>query len=125
MATEYTLKRADGQAFGTFAEVEARIRQLFPAVEFWWSRSGAEKIRMARERGVEMPEELRRLVEKLPPLREGVAESPDYHVTFGLGPAEPVTCLCVVPRGMAEEMDRGLAALEADAGAQLKVATDD
>ena len=125
MATEYTLKRADGQPFGTFAEVEARIRKLFPAVEFWWTRSGAEKIRIARERGVEMPAELRALVEKLPPLREGVAESPDYHVTFGLGATEPVTCLCIVPRGMSEEMGQGLAALEADAGAELKVATDD
>jgi hypothetical protein len=60
-------------------------------------------------------------METLPSLREGVAAAPDYHVTFGLGHEEPVLCLYVTPRGRAPELDRGLAALEAEAGAEFQV----
>src|SRR5262245_12625753 len=121
MATEYTLRQADGHPFGTFDQVQAMIRRLFPNVEFGWTTSGPEKLRMARERGIELPPPIRQALETLPSLLEGVAEGDDYHVTFGLGHQEPVPCLYVTPRGLAPEVDRGLAALEAEAGAQFKV----
>jgi hypothetical protein len=121
MATEYTLRRADGQPFGSFAQVQALIRQWFPSVEFFWTTSGPEKIRLAEERGVKLPPHIRAWMETLPSLLEGVAESSEFHVTFGLGLDEPVACLYVTPRGMAPELDRGLAALEAVAGEEFKV----
>jgi hypothetical protein len=121
MATEYTLRRVDGQPFGSFAQVQALIRRLFPAVEFFWTTSGAEKIRQAEERGIELPPHIRQWMEALPSLLEGVAEGDDFHVTFGLGHAEPVSCLYMTPCGLAPELDRGLAALEAEAGAEFKV----
>ena len=121
MATEYTLRRADGRPFGTFEQVQALIRQLFPSVEFFWTTSRPEKLRQAEERGVELPPQIRRCLEALPSLLEGVAEGPEFHVTFGLGQEEPVSCLYVTPRGLAPELERGLAALEAAAGAAFKV----
>ncbi len=125
MATEYSLRRADGRPFGTFDEVQALIRRAFPDVEFGWTTSGLEKLRLAKERGIELPPQLRQALESLPSLLEGVAESEEYHVTFGLGHEEPVTCLYVTPRGMAPELDRGLAALEAVAGAEFKGSGDE
>jgi hypothetical protein len=125
MATEYTLGRADGRPFGSFEQVQALIRQFFPPVEFFWTTSGREKVRQADERGVELPPHIRQWMETLPSLLEGVAEATEFHVTFGLGQEEPVACLYVTPRGMGPELDRGLAALEAEAGAEFKVAGTD
>jgi hypothetical protein len=121
MATEYTLRRADGQPFGSFEQVQARIRQLFPSVAFRWTTSGPEKIAIAVARGITLPPEIMEYLPSLPSLLEGVAEGDEFHVTFGLGHQEPVPCLYVTPRGDAPELDRGLAALEADAGAEFKV----
>jgi hypothetical protein len=121
MATEYTLRRADGRPFGSFEQVQALIRRQFPSVEFFWTASGPEKVRLAEERGVELPPHIRRWMETLPSLLEGVAEGDGFHVTFGLGAEEPVPCLYATPRGLAPELDRGLSALEAAAGAVFKV----
>jgi hypothetical protein len=121
MATEYTLRRADGQPFGSFEQVQARIRELFPTVEFFWTASGPEKIAQAAERGITFPPAILAYLPDLPSLLEGVAEREEYHVTFGLGHEEPVRCLYVTPRGDGPELDRGLAALEADAGAVFQV----
>ena len=60
-------------------------------------------------------------METLPSLLEGVAEGDEFCVTFGLGTEEPVSCLYVTPHGLAPELDRGLAALEAEAGVEFKV----
>lgn len=121
MATEYTLRRADGQPFGSFEQVQARIRRLFPSVEFAWTTSGPEKIALAAERGITFPPALLAVLPDLPSLLEGVAAGDGFHLTFGLGHQEPVPCLYVTPRGTSPELDRGLAALEADAGAEFKV----
>jgi hypothetical protein len=121
MATEYTLQRADGRPFGSFAEVQALIGRLFPMVEFFWTTSGPEKVRQAEANGVNLPPHIRAWMETLPSLLEGVAEGDGFHVSFGLGFKEPVACLYCTPRGDAPELERGLAALEAEAGAALKV----
>ncbi len=121
MATEYTLRRADGQPFGSFEQVQSRIRELFPTVQFYWTTSGPETIALAAERGITFPPEILAYLPDLPSLLEGVAEGDEYHVTFGLGHQEPVSCLYVTPLGDAPELERGLAALEADAGAAFKV----
>ncbi|MBA4064245.1 MAG: hypothetical protein C0501_11125 [Isosphaera sp.] len=124
MATECTLRRADGRPFGSFAEVQALIHRLFPAVVFGWTTSGPDKLRIAKERGVEFPPVIRESLETLPSLLEGVAEGDGYHVTFGLGHEEPVACLYVTPRGNAPELGRGLTGLEAAAGARLELSGD-
>jgi hypothetical protein len=121
MATEYTLRRADGQPFGSFAQVQALIRRLFPAVEFFWTTSGLEKIRQAEERGVELAPHIRQWMATLPSLLEGVAKGDEFHVTFGLGYEEPVSCLDVTLHGLVPELERGLAALAVEAGAEFKV----
>lgn len=121
MATEYTLERRDGRPFGRFHEVQALLRRAFPNVQFFWTTSGSEKMKLARQRGVDLPPAVREVLEQLPALLEGVAAGDEYHVTFGLGHEEPVTCLYVTPRGLADELGRGLAALEAAAGARLQV----
>lgn len=121
MATEFTLQRKDGKPFGSFEQVQARIRQLFPSVEFHWTTSGQEKIALAAKREISFPPALKTVLADLPSLLDGVAEGDGFHVTFGLGHQEPVPCLYVTPRGIAPELERCLAALEADAGGPFKV----
>jgi hypothetical protein len=121
VATEFTLRRADGQPFGSFELVQALIRRVFPSVEFFWTTSGAEKIEMARHNGVEMPPQILEAIKDLPSLLEGVAQGEGYHVSFGLGHEEPVTFLCIEPRGSGPELDAGLESLEAEAGLALRV----
>src|SRR5262245_33490201 len=111
MATEYTLRRADGQPFGNFDTVQALIRQHFPDVKFGWTTSGPEKLRIAKERGIAFPPALLESLKTLPSLLEGVSETETHHVLFGLGHEEPVQCLYVTPRRISPELERGLAAL--------------
>jgi hypothetical protein len=125
LATEYTLRRADGQPLGTFAQVQAVLCRLFPGIDFGWTTSGPEKVRLAAERGVELPEAIRRWMETLPSLLEGVVEGDDFRVEFGLGDREPVPCLFVEPRGLSPELDRLLTALEAEYGGELVVSGSD
>src|SRR5438270_13811735 len=115
MATEFTLRRADGQPFGSFEQAQALIRRHFPAIEFFWTTSGPEKVRQAEANGVELPPHIRQWMETLPSLLEGVAEGDGYLVSFGLGNEEAVPCLYVEPHGEAPELERGLAAREAEA----------
>lgn len=72
MATEYTLRRADGQPFGSFEQVQARLRLLFPAIQFRRTLSGPDKIALAAERGITFPPELLAVLPGLPSLQEGV-----------------------------------------------------
>jgi len=125
MATEYTLRRADGKPFGTFKQVRALVRQLFPDVQFTWTTSGPEKLKLAKQRGIKFPPELKKVLKTLPSLLEGVVEGEGYHLTIGLGHQEPVPCLYVTPRGDSPELDSGLTALESKAGAEFKVAGDE
>jgi hypothetical protein len=125
MATELTLRRADGQPFGSFERVQACLRELFPAIEFYWTPSGPEYLALAAERGIEYPPVMLTTLPNLPSLLEGVAEGDGWHVTFGLGHQEPVSCLYVTPRGLAPELDRGLSALEEEAKARFKVSGDE
>lgn len=121
MATEWTLRRSDGNPFGSFEQVKALIRQLFPSVEFFWTTSGPEKIALAASQGITLPPEIMAYLPDLPSLLEGVAEGEGFDITFGLGHIEPVSCLYVTPRGVSPELERGLTALEAEAGAAFKI----
>jgi len=128
MATEYWLRRADGQPFGSFAQAQALIRREFPAVEFSWTTSGPELIRRAEASGSELTPDLRETFAGMPSFLEGYVEGVGFAATFDLGVEEPVTCLRVTPLGLCglnRELRRGLAALEAEAGAEFTWADDE
>ena len=71
MTTEYALERADASPIGSFDEVQSVIRSVFDAVEFAWTQSGPDKLKLAQERGIEFPPELVKSLETLPSLLEG------------------------------------------------------
>ena len=121
MATEFMLRRADGDNFGTFDEVKRLIRRYFPNAEFSWTTNGLEKIEQARKHGIEMPAAFLPALENLPSLLEGVATGDDFHVTFGLGHEEPVCCIFTTARGLDPSLQSGLAALEKFAGAEFQI----
>jgi hypothetical protein len=125
LAISYTLRRADRQPLGSFAAVQDRIRRLCPGVEFGWTTSGPEKVRLAAENGVILPDAIRLWMETLPALLEGAVEGDDYLIEFGLGHEEPVASLYVEPHGDGPELDRLLAALEDEFGGELVFAGSD
>jgi hypothetical protein len=116
MATELALERDDRQPIGTFDQVREIIQLIFPEARFGWATSGKEKLRIAAERGVDLPPALRKSLESLPSLLQGQADFGDATVEFGLGYLEPVPCLYVTPRGDSPQLDARLAALEAAVG---------
>src|SRR5262249_54972343 len=97
----YALERANGQPFGSFAEVQGMIRQPFPNVVFCWDESGAEMLSRFSPRGIEPPTALRTFWERLPSLLNGIDRERGYLVAFCLGHQEPVTSLkvttCIKP----------------------------
>src|SRR5262249_14419177 len=119
---KYFLRRAGGEPFGSFAQVQALLRRAFPAIQFGWTLSGPERIQKICEslKRPPSPEERQRL-EHLPSLLEGVAEGEGYRVTFHLGHQEPVACLSMTLLGSSPELERGRAALEAEAGLGFQV----
>jgi hypothetical protein len=112
MAIDYALERDDKGPIGSFAAVQEVLRDLFPSVEFGWTTSGLEKMRLAEERGVTFPPELLKVLPNLPSLLEGFVDAGEYLVEFSLGHQEPVRCIYVTPRGDSPELDAKLAALE-------------
>jgi hypothetical protein len=119
MATELALERADGSPIGAFADVQAIIEKVFPGVKFWWTASGQEKLRIAAERKIVIPDVVRQSLEKLPSLLEGRLTGDDFAIEFGLGHKEPVWCIYVTPRG--KGMDGKLADLERSVSGQFVV----
>ena len=121
MATEFSLRPRDGRDLGSFANVQALLQRVFPRIDFGWTTSGPEKVRQAEANGVKLPEAIRRWMEALPAVLEGFVEGDDYLISFGLGYEEPVRFLTVEPRGVGDELQRNLEALEAAVGGALLV----
>ena len=117
---QLTLRRAGAQPLGSFEHVQTLLRRLFPGVQFGWTPSGPERIRVSEERGWPLTRELRQRLEKFRSELEGVIDGNGYRVRFGLGCEEPVACLQVTPLGDTAELARGLAALESAAGARFQ-----
>lgn len=121
MATEFALERNDKAAIGSFEELQTMIRGIFPGVQSGWTTSGPDKLKMAAERGIEFPPDLREALKTLPSLLEGRFESDGNCVEFGLGYEQPVMCLYVTPRGGSPALDQQLAELEARVGGTFVV----
>lgn len=121
MATEYVISFRDNRPLGTREAIQALIRTHFPSVQFHWTTSGLEKLRIAKERGVELPPALREGLETLPSLPEGVAEGPGWRIEIGLSHLDPICELIIEPRGDGVTMDEGIQAIEKALGSTFRV----
>lgn len=121
MATEYALERKDASAIGSLDDVQALIRSVFDSVQFAWTQSGPEKLKLAEERGIEFPAALAKSLETLPSLLEGRAAGGNWQVSFGLGQSDPVMCIYLTPHDPDNALDAQLAALEAAVGGEIVV----
>ena len=63
MTAELALGRADKAPIGSFDEVQSMIRDVFPTVQFGWTQSGQDKLRLAAEHGIELPQSIRESLE--------------------------------------------------------------
>jgi len=121
MATEYALERDDKEPIGLFDAVQSMIREVFPTVKFAWTVSGPDKLKLAVERGIDFPAELREALKTLPSLLEGYYESEGMFIELGLGFEEPVKCLYVTPRGSSTALLLKLSELEVKVGGKFVV----
>jgi hypothetical protein len=121
VGTDLSLKSHSGEPLGSFDEVRAKLARVVPGLEFYWTASGKEKLRIAAERQISLPARIRETLESLPALHEARLGSDTLHVLFGLGPAEPVQALFVQLRGEnSEEIERVARALESEFDARLE-----
>ncbi len=119
MATEYVISFRDNRPLGSVEAIQTLIRTHFPSVKFHWTTSGLEKLRIAKERGIEFPPALREGLESLPSLLEGVAEGPGWRIDFGSNHLDPVRELVIEPRGEYDEAS--VRAIEQALGSQFRV----
>jgi hypothetical protein len=119
LATEYVISFSDHRPLGSVEAIKALIKTHFPSVKFHWTTSGVEKLRIAKERGIEFPPALRDGLESLPSLLEGVAEGPGWRIDFGLNHVDPVRELIIEPRGEYDEAS--VRAIEQALGCEFRV----
>jgi hypothetical protein len=94
-----TIKRSDQKPLGPLAEVQQALALAFPGVEFGRLPSGAEKIKAAAARGIELPEVLRQHLEASPADEGGDYQGPGFSAQFYLGSDEVVQQVGVVLHG--------------------------
>jgi len=122
LATEYVISFRDNRPLGSVEAIQTVIRTHFPSVQFHWTTSGLEKLRIAKERGIEFPPALREGLESLPSLLEGVAEGPGWRVDFGLNHLDPVRELVIEPRGDEyEKAEPAIRGIEQALGSKFRV----
>ena len=121
MATDYVISFRDGRPLGSREALQALIRTHFPGIKFYWTMSGLERLRIAKEGGIEFPPALREGMESFPSLLEGVAEGPGWHILFGLGYVDPVTELVMQARGEYAKIEASVHAIEETLGSQFRV----
>ena len=125
MATEFALEREDASAIGSLDDVQALIRSVFDSVQFAWTQSGPEKLKLAQERGIEFPAALAKSLETVPSLLEGLAVGGNWQISFGLGHSEPVMCIYLTTHDPDNALDAQLTALEAAVGGKIAVSGDE
>ena len=125
MATEYALERADATPIGSFDDVQGLIRSIFDSVTFAWTQSGPEKIKLAKERGIEFPPALAKSLAISPSLLEGRAAGSGWQISFGLGHSEPVMCLYLTSSDPRNALETQLSALESVIGGTIVICGDE
>jgi hypothetical protein len=122
MDVKLGLQRADNKPIGPLEAVRSTIRELFPTVQFVWTPSGQELLRLVEaELGEELSGGLREFVETDPSRLEGRYKSSDFFVEFRLGHEDPVKYLGVTLRGECAQLDESLCALEARFGGRFVI----
>jgi len=89
MAWELQIRSLDGSAsLGSVAQVQAKLRGVFPKIELFRDASGAEKLAAMEERGIKVPETIREHWLGLKGAFQGVINGEDFTIEFHLGQDE-------------------------------------
>jgi hypothetical protein len=86
MALDATITHPAGVPLGEVAIVKRALAAAFPGVKFSHRPSGAEKMRMAAEVGVALPEEVREMLAEQPAMVCGEYQCADFSVQLLLPP---------------------------------------
>jgi hypothetical protein len=99
MPWEVTIRRSEGEPLGDLPAVRAVIEAAVPGMQFYQEPSGAERIAAARARGIEFPDVIRQIFERLPAKTQAVLEGEGFSlVLYGFN-AEPLTAIHAEVRG--------------------------
>jgi hypothetical protein len=99
MPLEIEFRSAHGSNLGRTNEVQQAIAAVLPGTQFCKELSGSEKIRIAREAGVEFPLIVREQLEKMEASYRGDYEGEGFSMEFWFGSSETVDRLHVDIRG--------------------------
>ena len=83
------IRRFDDMPIGALADVERELCQLFPGLHFEWSKSGAETLIEADQRGIELPAIVRQVLQSRPSNRTGCFENDELSISLNLGAVDP------------------------------------
>jgi hypothetical protein len=112
MGLDGTIKRGDGSPLGPVAKIQQALAEVFPGIVLGRLPSGAEKIRIAAERGIVIPDIIRQSLESTPARYGGDYQGPDFSAQFNLGAAEIVQQIDVVLYGRTVASEPMFALLE-------------
>lgn len=93
MEWQGTITGDDGQPLGSFESVAAELTGMFRGLTFEWSRNGAANLAIADERGIEMPDMVRRVIAAQKSSLGAALDDGLVDVSFNLGSEEPVGCV--------------------------------
>src|SRR5688572_26304703 len=99
MGLDGTIKRPDGKPLGDVRFVQQALAAAFPGIVFGMLPSGADKIRLAAERGIVFPDVLHKQLEAIPAKFGGEYEGPSFSAQFSLGSSSEVLLVDVVLYG--------------------------
>jgi hypothetical protein len=116
MGLDGTIKRPDGKPLGEVGFVQQALAAAFPGIVFGTLPSGADKIRLAAERGIVFPDVLRTQLERIPAKHGGEYECPSFSAQFSLGSSSEVLDVDVVLYGTTADSDPMFEFLEREYG---------
>lgn len=99
MPWEVTIRRSDGSALGTLESVQQAIVTAVPGMHFYREASGPEKIAIAREKGVTIPDVIVRHFENMPAKVGAVFQGEHFTVSLYGFDAQPLVAFHADVRG--------------------------
>lgn len=116
MGLDGTIKRLDGKPLGTLEEVQRVLQHVFPQIELGTLPSGLDQLRVFEEKGIDLPDVLRKNFESMPAIFAGDYQNEDFSAEFRLGSTEIVQQIDVVLRGTTVASEKYLSKLESEYG---------
>jgi hypothetical protein len=104
------------QSLGTMESISTTLTSLFPGLVFQWSAAGANQLDAIQNRGVKLPDLVRRVVAAVPSCFCGSIKIGQMEASFNLGTGDPVTRIWATVGGQPKLVEWAIAQLKSQKG---------